>query len=105
MLLLCTYNIPALAAIQQPSQLEAIRKGRSLLAIWTTSAEIASYVDKIDNTMMARGIPIYDHTSISPGLTHPGLVRTNSTSHGHGPGSTGGVPTDADMYLSGFPAS
>ncbi|KAJ9633497.1 hypothetical protein H2204_006880 [Knufia peltigerae] len=94
MLLLCTYNEPALAAIQQPSQLEAIRKGRSLLAIWSTSAEIASYVDKIDTTMTAKGIPVYDeertHDSISPSLTtHPGLIRTGSTSHGsHGPGST-----------------
>lgn len=69
MLLLCTYRVPELAAIQQPSQLEAIRKGRSLLAIWMTSAEIASYVEKIDNTMMAKGIAVYEHTTgtrISP---------------------------------------
>ncbi|KAK5189617.1 hypothetical protein LTR99_006150 [Exophiala xenobiotica] len=105
MLLLCTYNEPALSAIQQPAQLEAIRKGRSLLSIWKSSAEIASYVDKIDNTMMAKAIQIYEHTNVSPSLTLPGLIRTNSTSRGHRPASTSGVPVDADMYLSGFPAS
>ncbi|OQU94918.1 Fungal Zn2-Cys6 binuclear cluster domain-containing protein isoform 1 [Cladophialophora immunda] len=109
MLLLCTYRVPELAAIQQPSQLEAIRKGRSLLAIWMTSAEIASYVDKIDHTMMAKGIAVYEHTTgtnISPNQAHPPLVRTNSIPHGHGPSLISGGRTDADLsYLSRYSGS
>ena len=67
MLLLCTYNVPALAAIQQPSQLDAIRKGRSLLALWAANPGIAANVAWLDSLMLAKGITPQEHPLPSPG--------------------------------------
>lgn len=57
-LLVCTYNIPALRSIQPPQQEDAIRKARNMLAIWSSSPIIASYVSQIDRLMTDRGINV-----------------------------------------------
>ena len=68
MLLLCAYDLPILKSIRIPSHADTIRKGRSLLAIWSANPGVAASLARVDSLILQKGIGPVDHIIASPSV-------------------------------------